>query len=172
MIVKDKVKVGSKWSRQSYGEIVDTHPQGYKVRNELGHEWFVSTEILDYEFTFADQYDEEVTLTRTSMVEKILASTRIAMTVHFTKKPEFKKLHECVAAMLVSDVRPGPRQLAKILKEATEGEPRTMIGRHYGEFDDLGRLRFTDMEDGGGLRLVDPRTVLWCIISGKRYEVK
>ena len=59
-----------------------------------------------------------------------------------------------------------------MLKDATAGEERTMIGRHYGVTDEFGRLRFTAMEKDGGLRLVDPRTVEWAIIDNIKYELK
>lgn len=95
------------------------------------------------------------------------------MTVYFRKKPEHKTLTGLVTELLDGNInRPGLRKLSTMLKEATAGEERTMIGRHYGVSDEFGRLRFTAMEKDGGLRLIDPRTVEWAIIDGVKYELK
>lgn len=167
------LRPGDKWSRHSYGEVV--HATGYQVvvKNDAGLEWTIDANLFEKEFNVADQFSKVEKITRTEMVEKIVAAARLVMTVHFRKKPEHKTLTELVTRLLDGVVkRPGPRKLSSMLKDATAGEERTMIGRHYGTSDDFGRLQFTAMEKDGGLRLIDPRTVEWAIIDGVKYELK
>ena len=54
-----------------------------------------------------------------------------------------------------------------------------MIGRHYGEVTEFGRIKFIDMEEektpgtyDNRIRQVDPRTINWFIARGVKYEVK
>lgn len=167
------LKSGDKWSRHSYGEVVDMRHGSVTVKNDAGLEWSIDESLFEKEFNVADQYGRIEHVTRTKMVETIVAAARLAMTVHFRKKPDPKTLTSLVNDLLDGKMeRPGPRKLTSLLKEATAGEERTMIGRHYGTSDEFGRLQFTAMEKDGGLRLIDPRTVEWAIIDGVKYELK
>lgn len=55
-----------------------------------------------------------------------------------------------------------------------------MIGRHYGNLNEFGRLSFIDMEEikdsskpyETRIRQVDPRNLLWLIVDGIKYIVK
>jgi len=167
------LKRGDKWSRHSYGEVVDSNRQSVLVKNENGLEWSIDAGLFEKEFNVADQFQSVVKVNRTEMVEKIVASARLVMTVNFRKKPEHKTLVETVTRLLDGELsRPKPRALSSLLRDATAGEERTMVGRHYGTTDDFGRLQFTAMERGRGLRLIDPRTVEWAIIDSVKYELK
>ncbi len=164
--------VGTKFSRTSYGEIVEVIANGtFVVKNEEGKEWQITGDIVAEEFFTPDQYDDAFELTRTELFEELLKQQRIVMTVFFTKKPDHKKLVLTVEKLMEGDQPCNKRELSKILKEATTGEERTMIGRHYGAIDEFGRLQFVDMENKG-LRLVDPRTVEWFIAGNIKYVLK
>lgn len=169
-----KLKGGDKWSRHSYGTVVSKGYQSITVENETGLRWEIGNDIFEQEFTVANQYADTVKVTRTEMVEKIVSAARICMTVNFRKKPDHKDLVAYVESVLDGSVpRPkSSRALSMALKNATAGEERTMVGRHYGASDEFGRLQFTAMESGGGLRLIDPRTVEWAVIDNVRYELK
>lgn len=168
------IAVGDKWSRHSYGTVVGKGYQTITVQNENGLKWEVGDEIFEQEFTVADQFVDTVKVTRTEMVEKIVAAARVCITVHFRKKPDHKDLVAFVESLLDGTVaKPqSSRALSTALKKATAGEERTMVGRHYGSADEFGRLQFTAMESGGGLRLIDPRTVEWAIIDNVKYVLK
>ena len=167
------LKPGDKWSRHSYGEVVRGNLRSIEVKNEHGLQWSIDADLFEKEFNVADQFQSVEKVNRTEMVEKITAAARLVMTVHFRKKPEHKTLVDIVTKLLDSDLsRPKPRALSALLKTATAGEERTMVGRHYGVSDEFGRLRFTAMEKNGGLRLIDPRTVEWAIIDNVKYELK
>lgn len=167
------LKPGDKWSRHSYGQVVRANRQSVVVKNDNGLEWTIDDNLFEKEFNVADQFQTVEKVSRSEMVEKIVGAARLIMTVHFRKKPEHKTLVEAVTRLLDGDLdRPKPRALSKLLKDTTAGEERTMVGRHYGTSDDFGRLQFTAMEAGGGLRLIDPRTVEWAIIDNVKYELK
>jgi hypothetical protein len=111
------------------------------------------------------------------MVQKIIGSSRIVMTINFRKQAVPKDLKTAVQLLLNDVARgtpiPKDRALGKLLKEATVGTERIMIGRHFGTTDEFGRIHFLDVESTTpGLKTVDPRTVEWCIIDCVRYEIK
>lgn len=166
-----KVKIGDKWSRHSYGKVVSVIGLQIDVENEAGLKWSIGRSIFEKEFNIAGQHETTEYLSRTEMVEKIRASSRLAMIVHFRKKPEHRVLVDFVANLVNSGKQLTSRTLSKRLKTATAGEERTMVGRHYGTGDEFGRLHFVDMEKGG-LKLVDPRTVDWAIIDNVEYKLK
>ncbi len=173
----EQIQIGDKWSRISYGEVIGKDYRGIVVRNEKGVEWTLSNDIVEAEFVFAEQFEETEELTRTEMVQKIVSHARVAMTVHFKKKPEHKELVEAVTSLLDDEKagkeRPKPRTLSSLLKKATGGEDRTLIGRHYGVQDEFGRLQFTDMQATKfPYKQIDPRTVEWAIIENVKYVLK
>lgn len=172
-----KLKKGTKWSRISYGEIVDTNYNEITVRNEKGKEWNITPAIVEDEFFTPDQFEEVKEVNRTEMVNAIVSNARIIMSVHFKKKPDHKTLVGLVTDLLDDEnggrTRPGSRKLSSLLKIATAGEDRTMIGRHQGVQDEFGRLQFTDMESSGmPLKQVDPRTVEWAIVGNTKFILK
>ncbi len=172
-----KLKRGTKWSRISYGEVVDTSFNQITVRNEKGSEWTLTPAIVEDEFFTPDQFEEVKEVNRGEMVNAIVSSARIIMSVHFKKKPDHKDLVATVTELLDDEsggrTRPGSRKLSSLLKTATAGQDRTMIGRHQGVQDGFGRLQFTDMESPGvPLKQVDPRTVEWAIIGNVKYVLK
>ena len=173
-----KLKAGTKFSRISYGTIIRANPIEVVVRNEEGTEWNITPNLVETEFFTPDQFDKVEEVNRTQMVQAIINNPRIVMTVTFRKQVDPKELKAAVIKLLDDEkagrTRPGPRKLSSLLKEATEGDLRTMIGRHYGNKDEYGRLQFTDMEVTSGipLRQVDPRTVEEAIIANVKYVLK
>jgi hypothetical protein len=173
-----KLQKGTKFSRISYGEIINTRGREITVRNEAGTTWEISPDIVEDEFYTPDQFTKVNDVNRTEMVQAIVSNPRIVMTVTFKKKPDPKDLKSTVVQLLddaeAGRKRPGVRKLASILKEATEGQTRVMIGRHSGALDEFGRLQFTDMQvtKGHNLRQVDPRTVEEAIIANIKYVLK
>lgn len=167
-----KVQIGSVWSRHSYGTVVaKRHNKGemeYTVRDENGFEWDIRGEnILEQQFSFADQFDSEVEESRTAINQVVMDNRGIAMTVCYKKKPEFKEVAKELAAGQgsLSD-----RAWKKRVEELYEGEERVMIGHHSGVVDEHQRLKF--IETGTGPRLVDTRTTQWVIVDRVKYVVK
>lgn len=167
------VRAGTIYSRQSFGTIVGIDPcdpsGSVQVRNDDGVEWTISRKIFDAEFVVADQIESESVVSQTELLEQITKNPRTAMTIHFRKKVNPSDVTRALRTFFADGGEATSRTFASAVKEVVSGEPRTMIGRHYGEHDDRGRLQF--IEHGKGLRLVDPRTVEFAIIRGVRYSV-
>jgi hypothetical protein len=174
-----KLSTGDHWSRNSYGRIVAVHQDEIIVENDQGTRWAIDPPLFEAEFTTADQFTETKKVTRTEMVQKIVSSARVAMTIYFRKQADPKDLKAVVKTLLDGVGKgasvPNDRALGKLLKDATAGAERTMIGRHFGTTDEFGRIQFLDVEgasSGVGLKTVDPRTVEWAVIENVRYELK
>ena len=161
------IKEGSVWSRHSFGRVTRAGWNNIEVRNEQGLTWTISRNILEKEFSFADQHETTEKLSRTQLIEKVISYPFTAMTIVFNKKPVAKDIAETLrnGQGNLSD-RAWTRHVSALMK----GEPRTMIGHHRGQFDEHRRLRFS--ESGKGPRLVDPRTIQSVIVDRVRYEVK
>lgn len=172
----NKLSPGDHWSRNSYGTIIEVSHDAITVENDQGVGWRIDASLFEAEFSTVDQFVETKKITRTEMVNKIVSSARVAMTIFFRKKPEHKTLVDLVDDLLGDSVKPSRRALSAQLKTATAGVERTMIGRHFGGTDEFGRIQFLDVEQrpgsSVGLKTVDPRTIEWCIIENVRYEIK
>lgn len=167
---RDKVKPGDVWSRHSHGEVIARHGGGgggVRVRNASGFEWDVAEEIIEKEFSFADQFRLVDKYSRTAVIEALTDNPRRAMTICFSKKVDPKD----VAKVLAGGQREGnAREWNKLVKLSLEGEQRIMVGYHSNRYDEHRRLHF--QEHGKGPRLVDPRTIKWMIVNQHKYVVK
>lgn len=163
-----KVKIGSVWSRHSYGTVVARRGEEYTLRDETGFEWDVrGSNILENQFSFADQHEQELKVTRTELNQVIMDNRGIAMTVCFKKTPKHNEVAKELAAGqgTMSD-----RAWSKHVKELIEGHERVMIGHHGGVVDEHQRLKFT--ETGVGQRLVTMTHTQWVIVDRTKYVVK
>jgi len=176
-ITSDKVKQGAKFSRVSYGEVVSVSFSSVTVRNETGLTWDITRQIFDKEFVLANVVESETTCNQTELIQTIKSNQRVVMTVNFNKQPKDRDVYTAIKEVIDeaadSGQAPKPAAVKKVIREATTGPERTMIGRHYGAEGDRGRLFFHDMEATSGppTRTVDPRTVNWAIINGVKYIV-
>lgn len=165
-----KVKVGSVFSRHSFGVVVGRF-SGVEVKNLDGMSWTISPDLVEKEFSFADQFDVEVTTNRTSVVGVLVGRPYTAMTVKFRKKVDLKDAAE--ALFPGEDFAMGPKLWRSRVEEVMAGEVRTMEGFHSGEHDAHGRLKFTEIVNGAPQqRLIDPRTVFEVICHRTRYTVE
>ena len=163
-----KVIVGSVFSRHSHGVVTDISGQNYGLRNEHGFEWTIrGRDILEAEFSFADQYEDTLKDSRTKIIEVLRQHSHTAMTIVFNKKVDPKVVAKELAAGQGSL---SSRAWTAKVKSLMEGEERTMIGHHSNHFDEHQRLVF--IEQGKGPRLVDPRTIKSLTVGRLRYEVK
>jgi hypothetical protein len=125
------------------------------------------------------------------LADIFINTPRIAMTVAYYKKDteKTKKDWEAEKAAKIEEINNAkvsevPSLLNNLIENPISkiipGELRVMKGRHYGEVDDLGRVRFVDMEISlnknsnmdNRLRLVDPRTISYIIVDGIKYSLK
>ena len=178
----EKVQVDSVFSRHSFGKVVEksqvTNPATGKKITVLkleadGLEWLVDAPILEKEFCFADQHDEEEKVSRTVAIEAITANPHTAMTISFRKKVDPKTVAKLLAE---GQGTVTTRTWNKKVKEALAGEVSEMIGYHTSSFDEHQRLYFTKV--GGKLdakrrfRLVDPRTITKLVVGRAEFVVK
>jgi hypothetical protein len=163
-----KIAIGSVWSRHSHGVVTGRVGQRFTLRDETGFEWDVDgANIVENQFSFADQFEQEIKESRSKINEVILENRGIAMTVCFKKKP---KTNEMAKALSDGQGDLSDRAWNKKVKDLTEGEERVMIGHHSGTLDEHQRLKF--IESGKGPRLVDTRTTQWIVVDRTKYVVK
>lgn len=164
-----KVEVGSVFTRHSFGVVTRVDPVAKKVflKNTAGVEWEISNDILEHEFTFADQYETTETVSRTRAIEIMMEHPGTAMTVNYHKKLEPKVV---AAALKAGQGKLSDKDWQKLVDGHLVGEERTMVGQHHAKFDEHQRLHFDEHDVGS--RLVDPRTIQWLIVNRARYDVK
>lgn len=162
-----KVAVGSVWSRHSFGTIVGRAGNEFTLRDESGFEWDIrGQDVIEAQFSFADQYEQEIKESRSKINEILLGYRGTALTVCFRKKPK-----DADAAKILAEGQGSlsDRAWLKKYREATAGDERIMVGHHNGTVDAHQRLKF--IESGKGPRLVDTRTTQWIICDRTRYVV-
>lgn len=163
-----KIAIGSAWSRHSYGTVVGRIGNRFTLRDETGFEWDVDgSNIMEAQFSFADQFTQEVKLARSKVNDIIMENRGIAMTICFKKKP---KSTEIAAELANGKGAMNYRAWNKHVKDLIEGTERVMIGHHSGKVDEHQRLKF--IESGKGPRLVDTRTTQWVVVDQTKYVVK
>ncbi len=177
-----KIKKDDYWSRSSYGKVIYKHDNYLIIKNDDGFEWTIADNVVNNEFSFHDQYEEEIELTWTELKEKFKSSTRMIMTVNFNKKIDKKEYIEKLVSLYPNKNGnlKSKEQYEEDIKSATNdlllGEERTMIGRHYSTYKSE-RILFIDMELEDDdekdydtrIRLVDIRTINWMICDNIKY---
>lgn len=154
--------------------------------NDTGGEIQVNKSYAESCLVPSDQVNEEKKTTRTDLATIFLTNPGVVMTVNFNKqvKPEDVKkelvaLYPNKGGKITSEAEYS-KKVAAILKNVTEGEERTMVGRHSGSQDEFGRVHFVDMDIATDTsktydvrqRLVDPRTINWLVLRGVKYVKK
>ena len=162
-----KIKIGSVWTEHDIGEVVNIIGNKAYVKSAVGKEYEISISLVERLFSFADQYDEEVKVSRTDLIKIVKAAPQTAMTVTFCKKPDAKIIAKELSA---GQSGMGDTIWASKVKKLIAGEQRTMVGQHFGVFDEHERLKF--QEYGKGPRLVDTRTLSMVIVNRVKYVAK
>lgn len=136
--------------------------------------------VENYLFS-ADQFTETLLMNRTEAAAFLLSNPGVVMTVNFNKQvKETDVVKEIMAAYEDSTPKAMETAVKKAVKKALTGEERSMVGRHFGDLNELGRVNFIDMEvkreEGktydARIRQVDPRSINWLICRGTKIVVK
>lgn len=177
MINISKIKQGDVFSELQFYTVQERYGNRIDLKNTDGILLTVDADYVKKCLSSADQCTELKKVTKTELAQRFLDSPRVAMTVNFNKKLDKKKVSEQVAStydkltlgMTLEDFK---EKIMSIIN--LEGEPRTMVGRHYGHTDTNGRVGFTDMTitKGSQYRLVDPRTINYLIVNNIKYITK
>lgn len=158
------------------------------VIDDFGNEMTYGRPYVDSLCHSADIYTTEEKKTMTELAELFINTPRTAMTVCFITKdtPKTKKAYEAEKAAAIAKVQAASLANAATLLEnlidnpiskVIPGDERVMKGRHYGEPNELGRIRFIDMElpltdPTQRQRWVDPRTIQYIIVNDVKYSLK
>ena len=172
-----KLKVGGILSETQFYTVVALGKGLTKVKTDTGVLVDLSDGYVEQCLTSADQFEKAEKITRTALADKFLSSTRVALTVNFNTKVDEKTVEEKLKAALA---KPRTVNVKELVKEVTNGEERTISGRHYGSVNEFGRVQIVDMDAEKDptkgydtrLRQVDPRSINWLIVEGTKYEKK
>lgn len=176
-----KLKPGDVCSENQYYTVTRVDKDIIHVKTDDGKEAGIGRSYVEDHFLSADQFTETREVRITEAASIFLSSAGVAMTVSFNKKvEEVDVINEIMGAYENSTQKGMAAAVKKAVKKALAGEERTMVGRHYGEPNEFGRVNFIDMhltrEPGKDYdtrtRQVDPRTINWFIVRGVRYTVK
>lgn len=177
------LKPGSILGEAQYYKVlsIDNNKNMAHLVTDTGETVNVSKDYLEVCISSADQWTEKQKVTRTEMAEIFLRKGGHVMTVTFFKQV---KEEDVVKELMDTYTNSAPKDVQKAfkaaVKRAMEGEKRVMVGRHFGELNDLGRVNFIDMalehdrtkEYDTRLRQVDPRTLHSLIVDNILYELK
>lgn len=176
-----KLKTGNVLSEQQFYTVEKIVGEKVQLKNDFGTAIVVDKGYVESCLQSADQYTEERKVNKTEAAALFLAHSGVAITVNFNKQvKDTDVVKEIMTAYEGSTPKGMEIAVKKAVKEALTGVERTMVGRHYGELNELGRVQFVDMEEAKTagkdydtrLRLVDPRGINWFISRGIKYTVK
>jgi hypothetical protein len=176
-----RLQVGNVLGESQYYKVDKIVGDQVQLSSDSGDTIVVTKEYVESFLSSADQFNSTEQVTRTALADIVKAAARSVMTVNFNKQvKEADIVKEVIEAYGNSTPKSFEASLKKSIKRGLSGEERTMVGRHYGDVDDFGRIHFVDMsldkgtnpKFDGRLRLVDPRTLNWAIIQNVKYIVK
>lgn len=181
-----QLKEKDKLSETQFYTVVKKAGAKVQLMNDLGENIIVDKAYAEKLLISADQFSETKKITKTEAANLFLMSHSIVLTVNFNTqvkekdaKEELYKLYPNTKGRILS-LADFKDRVDSIVKSVITGEARTMVGRHFGEANEFGRVNFIDMEQSKDpakeydtrLRQVDPRTINWMIIKGVKYEIK
>lgn len=174
------IKEGDKLSETQYYEVIDKGYNDIRVRNERGFEFSISAKIVEEGMYAANQFDPEVTVTRTELIELFNAVGDTVFTVCFNKQPSSESINEAIESANKGKIIP-IKDLKKLVKEAYKGEERILTGYLIKNETGFGRSMVIDLEADttkstpewdARIRQVDHRTLNWLIHKNVKYSVK
>lgn len=152
-----------------------------QLKNDFGESIVVDSAYVDKCLISASEIKETKTINKTEAATIFLANPSIVMTVVYNKQVKdtdvVKEVMDKISTATIAEIE---KAVKAGIKKAITGVERKIVGRHFGELNELGRVNFVDMEidkdDKGGydsrLRQVDPRTIKSMIIKGTEYKIK
>lgn len=175
------LKTNEVLSEQQFYKVVKTSGDKVQLKNDNGEMIVVDSKYVESCLTSAQQYSSEKTVNKTEAAAIFISQAGVAITVNFNKQvKEADVVKEIMTTYEGSAPKVFEAAVKKAVKNALSGIERTMVGRHYGDMNELGRINFIDMEEektpgkdyDSRLRQVDPRSINWFICRGVKYNVK
>lgn len=178
----------TKLSETQFYSVVQVKGDRVQLKNDYGELVVVDKPYVEKCLVSSEDITENKTMSRTDLINLFISATNVICTVNYNKKVDEKEIQKALEALYpnkggkILSEADYKKAVKKNLKDALEGEERTMVGRHLGRYDEFGRIKFIDMEVAGGYdetkdydtrtRLVDPRTLNWLILRGVKYVAK
>lgn len=175
-----KIGEGHYLSETQYYKVIGTDSQSIRVENERGLKFSIGKDIVAEGIFSADQFEEELKVSRTELIELFHSVGDTVFTVCFNKQPKADDINEAIASANKGKIIP-IKDLQKIVKDAYKGEERILVGYLVKTETGFGRSMVIDLEADKSkstpdwdsrLRQVDHRTISWLIIKNKKYSVK
>lgn len=185
MVNFKNLKKGECLSEVQYYTVEQVKGNKVQLKNDKNEFIVVDNNYVEKCLISASQFSTEKFITKTEAAQLFISNAGIAMTVNFNKQVKDSDVKKAIFDLypnkgkIVSE-KDFQTKVGSILKSALEGEERTMIGRHSGEVNELGRVQFVDMEAGlvagksydSRFRQVDPRQINYVILKNVKYKVK
>lgn len=177
----NKLKVKEVLSETQYYVVQKISGNKVQLVNDQGENIVVDDKYVENCLLSASQFTTEKVVTKTEAAQIFLNSSGVAITVNFNKQvKDTDVVKEIMDTYSSSTPKAFEAALKKAIKSALIGTERTMVGRHYGDLNELGRVQFIDMEEiklagkeyDSRLRQVDPRGINWIIVKNIKYTVK
>lgn len=172
----DKLKVGDFLSETQYYEVLAIEDKRIQVRNERAYEFSIAHPIVEEGMFSANQFDEEVKVTRTRICEILEGAGDSIFTVNFNKQLKEKDVvDEIIGAVEEGKTAKALRtRVNAAVKKGVKGELRTLVGYLVETEAKMGRSQVIDLQAPANrrYRLVDHRTVNWLILKNVKYVAK
>lgn len=173
------IGTGQFLSETQYYRVNRVDSQTITVVNERNFEFNVGKTIVEEGMFTAHQYNQELKVSRTELIEIFSQVGDTVFTVNFNKQPKATDINDAIAEANKGKIIP-IAELQKIVKAAYKGEERTLVGYLIGVETGFGRSTVIDLEAekgskpdwDGRLRQVDHRTLNWLISKNVKYCVK
>ncbi|MGD1712750.1 hypothetical protein [Dapis sp. BLCC M172] len=172
-----QIKVGDNLSEVQYYSVTKVLEDELELTNERGYQITVAKGIVEEGMYFAQQYEKEQKVSRTELCELLESAGDTVFTVNFRKKIKEEDVLEAVLSTLKGQELTSPqaqKQLKASVKQALQGEERTLVGYLLQTEPKMGRSQVIDLEAEGEhrTRLVDHRTINWLILKNIKYLQK
>lgn len=176
-----KLKVGEVLSEAQYYKVVKIVGDKAQLVNDHSENIVVDNKYVDNSLISASQFEKEEKVNKTELATIFISNPSVVMETNFNKKVDEKEVLAQVMSEIsnakLSDIE---KAVKAAIKKSINGEPRTMIGRHFGDYNELGRVNFIDMNEvkdpnkeyDSRQRQVDPRTLNYIILKGVKYSLK
>lgn len=182
-----RLKVGDRLSETQYYEVLTIAPSGtVEVKNERGFTFGIGYGIVEEGIFSADQFNEEVFLTRTELIKRFAECGDTVFTVNYHKQAEMKDINDAIESVNRGKILP-IAEIKKLVKTAYKGEERTLTGYLISVETGFGRSLVIDLKADASkstpataekaawdsrIRQVDHRSLNWLIQKNIKYTVK
>ena len=173
------LETGNFLSETQYYKIISKNGSDVQVENERGFQFSIEKDILEEGIYSAHQYEQELKVTRTELIEKLSKVGDSVFTVCFNKQPSVNSINEAIESGN-EEKNISIKELKKIIKNAYKGKERVLTGYLKKTETGFGRSTVIDLEAERGnkpdwdarIKQVDHRTLNWLIFKNIKYTLK